>query len=188
MPMPDGGGFCHKCGTQLTAGASFCARCGAPVFSSATSTLGPQQTQVRRGEKAEKHEKNEKHEKHEKGEKSGWRGMLGAIVAGLILMWLGITFFLEQNGYLPHDIWWAYFISGVGIVLILEGLTFYSKGHYGLGPIIGGALLLFGGLSAITTDNYRIASQLWPLVIVVVGALVIVAGITFRGRVPAPSV
>lgn len=181
--MPDGGTFCHRCGAQLTPGASFCAKCGAPVFSSTTSIPGTQQSQARRGEKSEKHEKQEK---HEKGEKSGWRGMLGAVVAGLILMWLGVTFFLEQNGYLPSDIWWAYFVSGVGIVLILEGVAFYSRGHYGLGPLIGGAVLLFGGLSSITTHNYTIDAQIWPLFIVFIGALVLVTGVIFRRRVPAP--
>ena len=145
--------------------------------------MGTQQPQTYRGEKAEKHEK---HEKGEKGEKSGWRGMLGAGVAGLILIWLGTTFFLEQNGYLPSDIWWAYFISGTGIVLILEGVAIYSRGHYGLGPIIGGAVLLFGGVSAITTANYTIETELWPLVIVFIGAVVIVTGIIFRRRVPTP--
>ena len=183
MPMSDGGSFCHKCGAQLTSGASFCPRCGAPVFSSATSTPSAQRPYAQRGEKGEKHEK---HEKREKGEKSAGRGMRGAVVAGLILIWLGMTFFLEQNGYLASDIWWAYFIAGVGIVLILDGVVIYAKGRFGLGPLIGGALLLFGGLGAITTNNYRYESQLWPLVIIVLGAIVLISGLTFRRRVPAP--
>jgi len=112
--------------------------------------------------------------------------MLGAIVAGLILIWLGITFFMEQNGYLPSDIWWAYFISGVGIVLVLDGVVIYSRGHIGLGPVIGGALLMFGGLSAITTNNYTFQSQLTPLVIVAIGVIVLVTGVAFRRRVPKP--
>ncbi len=179
--MPNGGGFCHKCGAQLPSDATFCAKCGATVLSSATSVA--QQPQVQRGEKGEKHEKREK---REKGEKSGGGGTLSAVVAGLILIWLGTTFFLEQNGYLASAIWWAYFISGVGIVLVLEGVVIYTRGHIGLGPLIGGALLLFGGLSAITTNNYRYESQLWPLVIVVIGAIVLITGITFRRRVPKP--
>ncbi len=112
--------------------------------------------------------------------------MLGAIVAGLILIWLGTTFFLEQNGYLASDIWWAYFISGVGIILALEGVLIYTRGHIGLGPLIGGAVLLFGGVSSIATHNYTYESQLWPLGIVAIGVLVIVVGFTFRRRVPKP--
>jgi len=180
--MPDGGGFCHKCGAQLPPGAAFCAKCGAPAFST-TPTPGYQQPGARRGEKSEKHEK---HEKREKGEKSVAGGMLGAVIAGVILMWLGITFYMEQNGYLASDIWWAYFILGVGITLILDGMFIYSRGHVGMGPMIGGAFLIFGGLSAITTNNYTFQTQLWPLAIVVIGAIVLIAGIALRGRVPRP--
>lgn len=161
-------------------GAAFCARCGAAAVSSATPASGQQPPYTRR------EEKGEKHEKREKGEKSTYHGMLGAIVAGLILIWLGITFFMEQNGYLPSDIWWAYFISGVGIVLVLDGVVIYSRGHIGLGPVIGGALLMFGGLSAITTNNYTFQSQLTPLVIVAIGVIVLVTGVAFRRRVPKP--
>jgi hypothetical protein len=136
-----------------------------------------------RGEKVEKHEKREK---REKGEKSGRGGMLGALVGGLVLIWLGITFFLEENGNLPSDIWWAYFIVGVGGILILEGAVIYARGHIGLGPVVGGAFLIFAGLSAIATNNYRVQTQLWPLVIVVLGIFVIFGGFTFRRRVPTP--
>ncbi len=179
--MPDGGSFCHKCGAPVPPGSSFCAKCGAAVTSSASSI--PASQPRAREEKGEKHEKQEK---HEKGEKSGGGGMLGAIVAGLILIWLGTTFYLEQNGYLASDIWWAYFISGVGIVLVLDGVVIYTRGHVGLGPLIGGAILLFGGLSSITTNNYRYESQLWPLAIIVIGAIVLITGVTFRKRVPKP--
>jgi FtsH-binding integral membrane protein len=134
----------------------------------------------------EKGEKGEKHEKNEKTEKSPARGMLGAVVAGLILIWLGTTYFLEQNGYLASDIWWAYFVSGVGIVLVLEGVVIYSRGHIGLGPVIGGAVLIFAGISAISTYNYKFQTQLWPLVIVAIGALVLVSGLAYRRRVPPP--
>jgi hypothetical protein len=130
----------------------------------------------------EKGEKHEKREKNEKGEKSGG-GMLGAIVGGLVLIWLGVTFFLEQNGNLPSDIWWAYFIAGVGIILIVEGAYIYSRGHFGVGPMIGGAFLVFGGLSAIATNNYTVPSQLGALAIVVMGVLVLIVGLTYRRRV-----
>ena len=134
----------------------------------------------------EKGEKHEKREKNEKGEKSAGGGMLGAIVGGLVLIWLGTTFFLEQNGNLPSDIWWAYFIAGIGIILVVEGAYIYSRGHVGIGPIVGGAFLIFGGLSAITTRNYTIPSQVGALAVVAMGVLVLIVGLTFRRRVPAP--
>ncbi len=182
--MPDGTGFCHRCGAQLPPGATFCPKCGTSVASSSVAQPSSPMPPTRRRD--EKGEKGEKHEKNEKQEKSATRGMLGAAVGGGIIIWLGITFFLEQNGYLPNNIWWAYFASGVGIILVLEGVVIYSRGHVGIGPIIGGAILIFAGLSAITTDNFRLQSQLWPLAIVVVGVLVLLSGFAYRRRVPRP--
>lgn len=182
--MPDGGGFCQRCGSPLPPAAAFCPRCGAPAALSPSGSPAPQQPPTwQRHEKGEKHEK---HEKREKGEKSAHGGMLGAIVGGLVLIWLGVTFFLEQNGNLPSDIWWAYFVAGVGVILVIEGAYIYSRGHMGIGPMIGGALLIFAGLSAVTTDNYTIPSDLGALAIVVMGVLILVVGLTFRRRVSVP--
>jgi hypothetical protein len=136
-----------------------------------------------RNEKAEKHEKREK---NEKGEKSAYGGMLEPIVGGLVLIWLGVTFFLEQNGNLPSNTWWAYFVTGVGVILVFEGIAVYARGRFGIGPMIGGALLIFAGLSAIATNNYTVPSQMGALAIIVMGVLVLVAGLAFRRRVPAP--
>jgi hypothetical protein len=136
-----------------------------------------------RNEKGEKHEKREKNEKVEKG---GAGGILGPLIGGLVIIWLGTTFYLEQNGYLASDIWWAYFISGVGVILILEGVLIYARGHVGIGPIIGGAVLAFIGVSSIATSNFRFQAQVWPLFLIGIGVLVLIGGIFSRRRVPAP--
>ncbi len=183
--MPEGAGFCHRCGAQLPQGATFCPKCGAAVASAATpqaTTVQPSTT--RRGEKSEKHEKREKDEKGEKG--GGGGGMLGALVGGLILIWLGITFYLEQNGYLASDIWWAYFIAGVGAILVVQGVVVYSRGHVGLGPLVGGAVLVFIGLTSIASRSFRLEAQLWPLLLVALGIIVVFAGVASRRRVPTP--
>lgn len=185
--MPEGVGYCHKCGAQLPQGATFCPKCGAAVAASAAPQPGAQQPSTsRRGEKAEKREKQEKHEKEEKGEKGSSGGMLGAVVGGLILIWLGTTFFLEQNGYLASNIWWAYFIAGVGVILILQGVVVYSRGHWGLGPTVGGAVLIFVGLSSIASVQLSFGTRLWPLLLVALGVFVLFVGIASRRRVPAP--
>jgi hypothetical protein len=185
--MADGVSFCHKCGAQLPQGATFCPRCGASVVASPYSQPSPQQPATAwRTQRHEKHEKGEKHEKNEKAEKGGGGGMLGPVVGGLVIIWLGTTFYLEQNGYLASDIWWAYFLSGIGVILILEGVVIYSRGHIGLGPVVGGAVLLFAGVSSIATSNFRFQTQLWPLFLVGIGVLVLVGGIFSRRRVPAP--
>lgn len=137
-------------------------------------------------EKHEKHEKGEKGEKNEKGEKGEGGGFLGALVGGSILIWLGVTFYLEQNGYLRSDIWWAYFLTGIGAILILQGVVFYTRGHRGFGSVIGGAVLVFIGLSAIATSTVNLATEFWPLLIVAMGVFVLAGGITSRRRAPRP--
>ena len=177
--MSGNAGFCHRCGAQLPDGATFCPKCGSAV---AGSTLfqagGPTRAEMR--------EKGEKHEKREKNEKGGPQGRLGALVGGLILIWLGTTFFLEQNGNLAPASWWAYFLSGVGAILILQGAVLYSRGRMGAGPIVGGAFALLIGVSYITTTQFNLTDRLWPLILVALGVFVLVGGLASRRRVPNP--
>jgi len=185
--MSGNAGFCHRCGAQLPEGATYCPKCGSAVTGSTVSQaggLGPTRVEMR--EKAEKHEKHEKNEKREKKEKRGPEGRLGALVGGLILIWLGTTFFLEQNNYLNGAVWWAYFLTGVGAILILQGIVLYARGRIGAGPIIGGAFALLIGISFITTNRFNLTDQLWPLIIVALGVFVLVGGLASRRRVPTP--
>jgi hypothetical protein len=177
-------GFCHRCGAQLPEGATYCPKCGSAVAGSTAfqaGGLGPTRVEMR--EKAEKHEK---HEKHEKNEKNGPQGRLGPLVGGLILIWLGLTFFLEQSGYLNGAVWWAYFLSGVGAILILQGVVLYSRGRIGAGPIVGGAFALLIGISFITSAEFNLSDRLWPLLLVALGVFVLVGGLASRRRVPSP--
>ena len=185
--MSGNAGFCHRCGAQLPGGATYCPKCGSAVAgSSAFQAGGFGPTRVEMREKAEKHEKQEKSEKREKNEKGGPGGRLGALVGGLILIWLGTTFFLEQSGYLTGVDWWAYFLSGVGGILILQGVILYSRGRIGAGPIIGGAFALLIGASFITSNEYNLTDRLWPLIIVALGIFVLVGGLASRRRIPNP--
>jgi zinc-ribbon domain len=185
--MSGNAGFCHRCGAQLPEGATYCPKCGSAVTGSTAfqaGGLGPTRAEMR--EKSEKHEKHEKNEKREKNEKGGPQGMLGPLVGGLILIWLGTTFFLEQSGYLTGVDWWAYFLSGVGVILILQGAVLYSRGHVGAGPLIGGAFALLIGISFITTNEFNITDKLWPLLLVALGVFVLVGALASRRRVPNP--
>jgi len=187
--MPKKKVFCRKCGAALVEGAAFCSKCGAPVASTATQPPpAPPRSEYRREkeEKAEKHEKEEKHEKGEKAEKGGDR--TGAIVGGSIVIWLGISFYLAQINIITWASWWAYFLSGLGVIIILQGLARYSQSGYRhplTGSLIGGAVCLAVGLAFIGAGPLGMR-DFWPIILVVIGIAIIVSAITARSRAPRP--
>jgi len=168
--------FCQKCGAEIPAEAAFCPKCGNP----AAVSLVPVERRSTRGEKGEKREKEEKREKGEKP-----RDKTGAFVAGLILIWLGISFYLVQAHYIDWNEWWPYFIIGIGVVLIGQAVIRYSTSRFkgaAMGSLIGGAVLLIIGLAGIVGMK-----DWWPFVLIVIGAVVILGGMTARMRTPNPD-
>jgi hypothetical protein len=116
--------YCPKCGSKVTEEMSFCPKCGAPVKIEQAPPVTTRREYRRREkeeEKGEKHEKQEKREKGEKGEK-GEYGFLGPLVGGLILIFLGVTWWLGINQTLDWKILWAFFLLMVGIVIILAAI------------------------------------------------------------------
>lgn len=139
----------------------------------------------RRRERHEKQEKQEKREKQEKGEKGRGGELAGAITGGLVLVLLGILFYLAQAG-LMHVTWgnfWEYFIIGLGAILIIQGLVRYAeRGRAYYGSFIGGVILMLLGFAFVATSNYDI----WPLILVVIGVAVIASAFVGRRRNPVP--
>lgn len=179
--LSSGKRFCTKCGTALPEDATFCPSCGTSAAPSTSQQTAPPSRWERRYERNEKREKNEKGEKHEKG-----RGgdISGAITGGLILVWLGISFYLAQSGYAGWDRWWQIFLVGLGAILILQGLIRYAKTRRPfIGPIIGGAILMLIGLSFFEGTQ---VGNLWPLILVVIGIVVLLSAVAGRRRVPTP--
>lgn len=166
----------------MVPGAAFCAKCGARVGAAPPPGAAPSGYRGReyRREKQEKQEKQEKNEKQEKGRGGS---IIGPVIGGLILIWLGITFFLQQSNYLPSDTWWAYFVTGIGVILIGYGVAIYAaKRRPFIGPLIGGVVLVLIGLGSVTSWNL----SFWPLIFVVLGALIMLSAITARRRSPTP--
>lgn len=97
LSMPQNATFCSRCGAPLGEDATFCSKCGAPA--SGTFQQVP------------------------RGPKHTARGL----AAGLILVLIGIFFYLSQTVVMPTQFWWAYFIAGLGLVLVAVGLVPYIK-------------------------------------------------------------
>jgi len=171
--------FCQKCGAEIPADAAFCPKCGSQT---AVSPVAVERGR-RREEKREKSEKDEKKEKGEKEEKSGDK--TGALVGGLILIWLGISFYLVQANYIGWNDWWPYLIIGIGVVLIAQAVIRYSTSRFkgaAMGSLIGGAVLLIIGLAGIVGMK-----DWWPFVLIAIGVVVILGGVTARMRTPKPN-
>jgi zinc-ribbon domain len=177
--------FCANCGRKVPQDAAFCPNCGNQTASAtstppSSSTPPPYAYGRHRHEKQEKQEKGEKSEKNEKG-----RGgdMSGALAGGMILIWLGVTFFLQENGYISSSNWWAYFLMGIGAILIIQGVMRYATSRRPfVGQFIGGAVVFVIGLAFVQGFNV----DLWPLILVAIGVAVLLSAGVGRQRRPAP--
>lgn len=189
--------FCKNCGLELPVDAKFCPRCGLPVTPTppAPGAIPPpppappptpprrEKEEKREREEREKREKRENGEKQEKAEKRGDRW--GAIIGGLILLLIGVSLYLAQTGVIGLERWWAYVLTGIGVILIAQALIRYSTATYKgsvWAPLFGGAVLVIIGLTAIA----RIRDW-WPIALIVAGAFVIVYGLTAYRRSPKPT-
>jgi hypothetical protein len=119
--------YCPKCGAKIDEGMSFCPKCGAPLniaqgpATPSGPTVSTRREYRRREKEEEKSEKGEKHEKGEKGEK-GEGGFIGPLAGGLILIFLGVAWWLGINGTFDWKMLWAFFLVMVGIVVIISAI------------------------------------------------------------------
>jgi hypothetical protein len=103
----------------------------------------------------------------------GHRGSdpIGKVTTGLMVIWLGIT--LMSRGRM-HP-WWAYMLSGFGVILLVEALFRMARPEH-RAPV-GGKFI--GGLVMIVLGSLFISgfADWWAVVLVVVGAVFLLQGI-----------
>lgn len=95
------------------------------------------------------------------------------ITGGLILILLGVLFLLVTLDYLSWGDWWPYFLIGLGVIFILEGIirsTSPSYREHVTGKFIAGLVLIVIGSSFIVG-----LSNWWPLIIIAVGVIVLIS-------------
>lgn len=115
--------YCPKCGGKVDEEMAFCPKCGASLKGEQPPAGAPSAPSPYRGEKAEKHEKEEKMEKTEKHEKREF-GFVGPLIAGLILIFLGLTSYLKVTGFLGAEVVGALFLIMIGVIIMIGG--FYA--------------------------------------------------------------
>ena len=128
------------------------------------------------------HKKGEKSEKHEKEEKGGekeekfTRDPISAIFVGVLVIFLGIVFYFASNEMygISWENVWNYILMCMGGAFLLSALLHSIVPQYRR-PIMGEALV---GLILLTVGIVSIYEiEWWPLVLIIVGALVIIYGL-----------
>ena len=120
-------------------------------------------------------------QEHEERRRERWERRrndpIGAVIGALVLIWLGLVMLAAQNPELlrlgPFSVtwvnWWAFFIGGVGALLILQGLlravTAHGRGI--IGSLIWGVVLLLIGLAGVFPGMNL--QPLWPLALIALG-------------------
>lgn len=101
-----------------------------------------------------------------------WHDPIGGVVFGLMIVCLGLAFYLKYTGVIPASNWWAYMLAGFGGIWILGGLVrlFVPRWSYrALGMLIPGIIMGAIGMMFIAGSF-----QFWPLILVAAGLAVIV--------------
>lgn len=102
------------------------------------------------------------------------KSALSDIFGGLIVLAIGLSFFLAANNVIPWDKWWAYLVTFLGVIFVIEAIIRMAKLKDPLiwGRFITGIILLSIGFAfVLSLKNW------WPLILIVVGLLIIIKGI-----------
>ncbi len=147
--------FCRKCGAAVDQASAYCPKCGTQVGAQ-PSPVSPGQTFV-----AKKEDKT------------------GAFIGGSILIWLGISFFMAQSNIISWAYWWAYFMIGLGAILIVFGFCRWKLGatrQDASGMVIGGLVVMIIGIFFVAASMINLGTT-WPLILIAIGIIVILAAI-----------
>jgi len=132
-------------------------------------------------EKDEKGRPLERERRHdEKGEKYR-RDPFSAVFVGLIILLIGVLWFLSAENVIVSGEWWQWFLIGLGSIFILDRLIRYPSPvnrRPMFGRIIVGLILIAVGIALI----YGVETW-WPLIVGIVGIAFIAYGI-YRSRKP----
>lgn len=93
------------------------------------------------------------------------------VTGGLILILLGVLFLLSTQHAIAWGDWWAYFVMGLGAILILDfilrSLAGAGRGA-NIGKIVAGAVLIVVGASHVFG-----LETWWPIILIAVGVILL---------------
>lgn len=102
------------------------------------------------------------------------KSALSDIMSGLIVLAIGISFFLAANDIIPWDKWWAYLITFFGVIFVFDAVLRNRKLSERLlgSRFIAGVILLVIGFAFILS-----LKTWWPIILIVAGILIVIKGI-----------
>lgn len=108
----------------------------------------------------------------------GTKRPVPSLAGGLILILLGVLFLLSEMDKIGWSDWWAYFLVGLGAILIIDALfrATSAEGRKGVwGKVVAGLILAaIGGAHLVGFEEW------WPLIFIALGVGVLVSGFTKR--------
>jgi uncharacterized membrane protein HdeD (DUF308 family) len=114
--------------------------------------------------------------RRERRNRDPWQGLFW----GLVLIMVGVLFFINQQSGIGWDVLWKYVLVGLGAIFIIEGLVrLLSANHRdtSYGRFIPGVILLFVGIAFLYGFN-----QWWPVVLIAVGVIILLSLLFRRNR------
>jgi hypothetical protein len=107
------------------------------------------------------------------------RDTFRGLFPGLVLILLGVLLFAATRDWITWDIWWKYFLIGLGVVFLIDAGVHYlnpDSRHMVSGKIIPGVILIFVGIAFLYGFD-----EWWPLVLIGAG-VVILGSFWFRRK------
>lgn len=83
--------------------------------------------------------------------------------------------FSGKQGVIGWEIWWQYFIVGIGVALLIDAEMNYrsnDKDSRWVGRLIAGIALVGVGIAFLVGESF-----LWPLVIIAVGVAILLSSL-----------
>jgi hypothetical protein len=96
------------------------------------------------------------------------RDPMRGLFMGLILIMAGGLFLAVQMGGMTWDTVWQYFVVGLGIIFIIDGLAHYNHPefpYFVYGKFIAGSILLLTGILFI----FDFSTFWWPVILIAAG-------------------
>ncbi|HXX87059.1 MAG TPA: zinc ribbon domain-containing protein [Candidatus Acidoferrum sp.] len=120
---------CPKCGADVDEKMVFCPKCGAALQTQQPADWRERRREIRNEWRERRRQMKQQRHENEKGEAAGWEKtekheyfLIGPLIGGLILIFLGIALYLVLVGGAGAEALWASFLVVVGLIIIVGAI------------------------------------------------------------------